>query len=110
MNEKNKTSNSTPFLTFQPIRSVIEKVIETKENLYNAPIVIVDTPMMSIEELNFSIQYMVHNNSVKAVFIDYLGLIQGNSYFQNRHEHQLEIINVLKNMVEEFGITIMADV
>ena len=186
MNNINKDNEGTPFLTFQPIRSVIEKVlevqkvsssfprfpelnavcnevidpklivlasppslgktslalammchiavkknipcglfslemdachiglrllsIETKENLSKAPIVIVDTPMMSIEELNCAIQYMVHNNSVKVVFIDYLGLIQGSTYFQNRYEHQLEIISTLKNMVDEFGISIIVNV
>ena len=77
------------------------------EELSKAPIIIVDEPNMSISKIHSRIQYLVSEDSVKTVFIDYLGLIHGDEEL-SRKEQITEIRKSLKNMARELGVSIVA--
>ena len=79
---------------------------EAARKLSAAPIYLDDTSPMSITDICERIKAIVLSKSVKTVFIDYLGLIQGDKDVP-RQEQLTEIRKTLKNIGKELRIKII---
>lgn len=78
------------------------------QNLGKLPLYINDTPALNIDKFRSLVMIMVRKYGIKAVIIDYIGLMKGNtkSYGQNTAE-MTEITGKLKRVAKEFKIPII---
>ena len=75
---------------------------------YKAPLFIVDTPNMQLLDIRAMARRMVHNQQVKIIFIDYIGLITTEMPDAKVFERVAEITKALKALARELEIPIVA--
>lgn len=90
----------------------IQKIIQSFTPLLDVPLLISDSPSMSIFDIRIQARRLVKLKNIKIIFIDYLGLIgyfdeQDVRYNIPRHEKFLEISRQLKALARELNIPIV---
>ena len=79
------------------------------DNLLNLPLIVDDTPGLTVAALRAKARRMVGEEDVKIIFVDYLQLldVQGVRY-NNRQEKISTISEQLKNLAKELNIPVIA--
>ena len=79
------------------------------DHLMRAPLVIDDTPGLSIFELRTKARRMVREHGIKLIMIDYLQLMNANGMrFNSRQEEVSKISSSLKELAKELNIPVIA--
>jgi replicative DNA helicase len=82
-------------------------LLHAADNLYEAPLYIVDMPNMKILDLRAQARRIRAQQKVEIIFIDYLGLISSENNYNPRYEQISEISRSLKSLARELGIPIV---
>ena len=87
------------------------RMMEAASVLYNSAdnLLVQDTPNIKLSEIRSQARKMVRDNGVKAIFIDYIGLVDLNSSNANmpRHEQVSQISRSLKQLARELRIPVI---
>ncbi|MCL5436940.1 MAG: replicative DNA helicase [Candidatus Dependentiae bacterium] len=67
-----------------------------------------DSPMQTIMDVRTKARKLKAEQDVKLLVIDYLQLLHGNGWFENRHQEVSTISRALKALAKELGIPIIA--
>jgi replicative DNA helicase len=98
-------------LEMRPI-TICEKLLGENKNidqkLYDAPLYIIDSINITIEDLKNKIEYMVDKYKTKLVFIDYLGLMCYDHSEELRDKQVAKICKILKSLSLKLKISIIA--
>lgn len=78
------------------------------ERITSAPLVIDDSPAMSLATIRTRLREMSRTDPAGLVFVDYLGLLREPSGAENRQNAVASNARDLKNLAAEFGIPILA--
>lgn len=79
------------------------------ENLLNYPLIVDDTPGLTVAALRAKARRMVREEDVKIIFVDYLQLLDVQGVRYNNRQEQVAIISEsLKNLAKELNIPIIA--
>ncbi|GHU18157.1 replicative DNA helicase [Spirochaetia bacterium] len=84
-----------------------QDLLHAAENIYEAPLYIVDMPNMKILDLRAQARRIRAQQKVEIIFIDYLGLISSENNFIPRYEQISEISRSLKSLARELDIPIV---
>ncbi|GHV08777.1 replicative DNA helicase [Spirochaetia bacterium] len=84
-----------------------QDLLHAADNLYEAPLYIVDMPNMKILDLRAQARRIRAQQKVEIIFIDYLGLISSENNFIPRYEQISEISRSLKSLARELDIPIV---
>jgi len=71
---------------------------------------IIDNPHITFSELEQHIKNISSENTIKAVFINYLGLLVSNNTEEYQHKHQANSIIKLKALAIELNIPIIVNI
>jgi replicative DNA helicase len=82
-------------------------ILNAAENIYEAPLYIVDMPNMKLMDLRAQARRIRAQEKVEIMFIDYLGLISSEQYNVPRFEQMSEISRSLKSLARELEIPIV---
>jgi replicative DNA helicase len=82
-------------------------IMDAAENIYEAPLYIVDAPNMKLMDLRAQARRIRAQENVEIIFIDYLGLISSENYSVPRFEQMSEISRSLKSLARELNIPIV---
>jgi replicative DNA helicase len=85
-----------------------KRLAENTTKMSSKPIYVVDMPRPSIPELMVMGRKGIVQYGIKALFIDYLGLIKTTRSFPTRNEEVTFISQSLKNMARELDIPVVA--
>jgi replicative DNA helicase len=89
--------------------SDFSKLTEAAGRLYESPLYIEDTPNIKLLELRAQARRMKKNEKIRALFVDYIGLIEAESRNNiPRHEQVAEISRSLKSLARELDIPVIA--
>jgi len=81
---------------------------EAAGRLYNANIMINDTPNISIVDLKSEARKMRRKENIEILIIDYLGLVRNEDTRIPRHEQMAQISRSLKSLARELNIPVVA--
>jgi replicative DNA helicase len=87
--------------------SEFNTILDAAENIYEAPLYIVDMPNMKLMDLRAQARRIRAQEKVEIMFIDYLGLISSENYNVPRFEQMSEISRSLKSLARELEIPIV---
>lgn len=76
--------------------------------LAEAPFFIDDTPMHTIMDIRAKARKLKADHGVKLLIIDYLQLLQGHGWYENRHQEVSAISRALKGLAKELDLPIVA--
>ncbi len=76
--------------------------------LAEAKFFIDDSPMQTIMDIRTKARKLKSEHDIKLLVIDYLQLLTGNGWFENRHQEVSTISRALKALAKELGIPIIA--
>lgn len=82
--------------------------VDTSKKLYDIPLLIDDSAMLSIAGLRSKIRRAIRKNQVALVVIDYIQLMSNDAWRDNRVQQLSEISRGLKSIAKEFNIPILA--
>ncbi|MBQ9639400.1 MAG: replicative DNA helicase [Bacteroidales bacterium] len=88
-----------------------ERLYEKANVLKNAPIIIDQTPQLSIFELRAKCRRLQQSHGIQMVFVDYLQLMQAGSDMSRNGNREQEISTIsrqLKSLSKELGIPVLA--
>lgn len=85
-----------------------EKLIESAGEISKAPLIIDDTPGISISELRSKCRKMKLENNLGLVIIDYLQLMSGGKRSESRQQEISEISRSLKALAREINAPVIA--
>jgi len=85
-----------------------KRLTDNTNKVVGKPIYVVDMPRPTIPELMVMGRKGIVQYGVKAIFIDYLGLIKTTRNFPTRNEEVTYISQSLKNMARELNIPVVA--
>ena len=85
----------------------IELGVECRDLGSNPPFDIVDNPHMTFSELERYIRDLCGEKKIKAVFIDYLGLLANGTGVEGRKKEEAKTIVKLKNLAKELSISVI---
>ncbi|MDR2135793.1 MAG: replicative DNA helicase [Treponema sp.] len=85
-----------------------QNILGAAENIYEAPLYIVDMPNMRLMELRAQARRIRLQEKIEIMFIDYLGLISSEQYNVPRFEQISDISRSLKSLARELDIPIVA--
>lgn len=85
-----------------------EKLIESAGVISNAPLIIDDTPGISITELRSKCRKMKLENNLGLVIIDYLQLMSGGGRNESRQQEISDISRSLKALAREINAPVIA--
>ncbi len=77
-------------------------------DIYEAPLILQDTPNIPLLDLRSLARKMVIKHMVRIIFIDYLGLITPEDISIPRHEQIASISRSLKSLARELNIPVVA--
>jgi replicative DNA helicase len=77
-------------------------------NLSDAPIFIDDTPALTILELRAKARRLKGEHGMGMLIVDYLQLMRGRAYIENRQQEISEISRSLKALAKELNIPVVA--
>jgi replicative DNA helicase len=100
----NVSSLRSGFLASRDFRNILDAA----ENIYEAPLYIVDMPNMKLMDLRAQARRIRLQEKIEIMFIDYLGLISSEQYNVPRFEQISDISRSLKSLAREMGIPIVA--
>ncbi|MDR2375532.1 MAG: replicative DNA helicase [Treponema sp.] len=100
----NVSSLRSGFLTSRDFRNILDAA----ENIYEAPLYIVDMPNMKLMDLRAQARRIRLQEKIEIVFIDYLGLISSEQYNVPRFEQISDISRSLKSLARELEIPVVA--
>jgi len=87
------------------------RMMVTAENLYEnaSNLLIQDTPNLKLLEICSQARRMVRDNGAKAIFIDYIGLVEYSSNTRElpRHEQVSRISRALKQLARELNVPVI---
>jgi replicative DNA helicase len=83
-------------------------ILDAAENIYEAPLYIVDMPNMKLMDLRAQARRIRLQEKVQIMFIDYLGLISSEQYNVPRFEQISDISRSLKSLARELEIPVVA--
>ncbi len=84
------------------------KLTEAAGRIYEAPLILQDSPNIPLLDLRSLARKMVTKHGVKIIFVDYIGLIAPEDNKQPRHEQISQISRSLKALARELDIPIVA--
>ena len=87
--------------------SQLKRMMDANSKLFEAPLYIVDTPYMRLDDLKTLARQCKMQNKVEIIFIDYIGLISNENALLPRHEQVAEISRSLKGLARELKIPIV---
>ena len=76
--------------------------------IYEAPLLLQDTPNIPLMDLRSLARKMVMQNDVRIIFIDYIGLIMPEDVNAPRYEQISSISRSLKSLARELKVPIVA--
>jgi replicative DNA helicase len=85
-----------------------EKIFDAAAHLYDAPLYLVDTPHMTMLNIQAMARMLRLKEKVEIVFIDYIGLIASDNSFLKRYELISEVSRSLKGLARELNIPVVA--
>lgn len=85
----------------------LQRLTEACDGLAEAPLLIDDTPGMSVLELRAKTRRLVKRFAVEAVFVDYLQLMRAPGYSDSRQQEVSEISRGLKALARELSIPVV---
>jgi replicative DNA helicase len=100
----NVSSLRSGFLTSRDFKNILDAA----ENIYEAPLYIVDMPNMKLMDLRAQARRIRLQEKIEILFIDYLGLISSEQYNVPRFEQISDISRSLKSLARELDIPIVA--
>jgi replicative DNA helicase len=100
----NVSSLRSGFLSSRDFRNILDAA----ENIYEAPLYIVDMPNMKLMDLRAQARRIRLQEKMQIMFIDYLGLISSEQYNVPRFEQISDISRSLKSLARELEIPIVA--
>jgi len=84
------------------------KLTAAAGKLSEAPIFIDDTPAISLMELRAKARRLKAHHNIKLMFVDYMQLMRGSKYAENRQQEISEISRSLKALARELNIPLVA--
>jgi replicative DNA helicase len=84
-----------------------QSIHDAADRLYDAPLVVVDTPVMKMLELRALARNMVMNHAVKVIFVDYITYITPEDNRVQRYEQVGEISRSLKALARELKVPLV---
>ncbi len=84
------------------------RLTEIAGNIYEAPLILQDSPNIPILDLRSLARKMVLNHNVRIIFIDYIGLIGPEDITLPRYEQISSISRSLKSLARELNIPLIA--
>ncbi len=100
--------NSTNLRTGLLRQADFNKIHVAAGRIYDAPLILQDTPNIPLLDLRSLARRMVTQHGVKIIFVDYIGLITPQDTKQPRHEQISHISRSLKSLARELDIPIVA--
>jgi len=100
--------NSNSIRTGLLRKSDITRMHDAAGRIYEAPLIIQDTPNIPLLDLRSLARRMVMKHDVKIIFVDYIGLISPEDSRLPRHEQISQISRSLKSLARELDIPIIA--
>lgn len=88
--------------------SDFQNLATAAENIYDAPLYIIDTPNMKLLDLRAIARRLRAQANIEIIFIDYITLITSENTLIPRHEQIAEISRSLKSLARELNIPIVA--
>lgn len=85
----------------------LQRLTEACDGLAEAPLLIDDTPGMSVLELRAKTRRLVKRFAVEAVFVDYLQLMRAPNRTESRQQEVSEISRGLKALARELNIPVV---
>ena len=89
-----------------------EKIGHAMGTLSEEPILIDDTPSISVSEMRTKARREMHNHPIGLIIVDYLQLMSGSSKFANNPSNRVqeisEISRGLKNIARELNVPVIA--
>ena len=89
-------------------KSDFGKIWSASELLHSAPLYIVDTPYMTILNIQAMSRMLRIQEKIEIIFIDYIGLITSEDNKMKRYEFISEVSRALKGLARELNIPIVA--
>ncbi|HEY9595769.1 MAG TPA: replicative DNA helicase, partial [Spirochaetia bacterium] len=84
------------------------RLTDASSRLYDAPLYISDSPDLKLLDLRAQARRMKTEHDVKAIFIDYITLINAENRDLPRHEQIAEISRSLKALARELNLPVIA--
>ena len=85
----------------------LRKTLDCADKLYKSPLYILDRPRMRLSQISDFARFMVMEQNVKILFIDYLNLIETENRRLPYHDERTEMAVMLKNLAREIKIPIV---
>ncbi len=85
-----------------------DKVVESSENISNAPIYIIDNSGITIAELRSICRKLKQTRDIGLIVIDYLQLMNSNRPVESRQQFISEVSRALKNVARELKVPVIA--
>jgi replicative DNA helicase len=83
-------------------------IFHAAERLFDAPLYIVDTPHMTILNIQAMSRMLKIQENIEIVFIDYIGLIDSDGKFAQRFDFISHVSRSLKGLARELNIPVVA--
>jgi len=83
-------------------------IFHAAEHLHDAPLYIVDTPHMTILNIQAMSRMLKIQENIEIVFIDYIGLIDSDGKFAQRFDFISHVSRSLKGLARELNIPVVA--
>jgi replicative DNA helicase len=99
--------NSNSLRTGLLSKTDFRKLADSAGRIYEAPLVIEDTPNISLLDMRSMARKMKAKYDVKIIFIDYIGLVTPEDKSTPRHEQMAEVSRSLKALARELDIPIV---
>ncbi len=102
--------NSMDLRRDKSIKENKQQILDAIERMYDyaGNLLIQDTPNIKLMEIRSQSRRMVHNDGVKIIFVDYIGLIElDSSSAKPRHEQISEISRALKSLARELQVPVV---
>ncbi|MBQ7581313.1 MAG: replicative DNA helicase [Lachnospiraceae bacterium] len=85
-----------------------DSIVESAGIIGKSKLIIDDTPGISIGELKSKCRKYKMDHQIRAIFIDYLQLMAGNSRSESRQQEISEISRSLKSLARELNVPVIA--
>ena len=85
----------------------LRKALDSAEKLFDSPVYILDRPRMNLSQISELAGFMVREQNVKILFIDYLNLIETENRRLPYHDEITEIAVSLKILARELKIPVV---
>jgi len=85
-----------------------QKILKAAGQIFDAPLYIIDTPTLTMLNIQAMARMLRVQEKVEIIFIDYIGLIASDNNFLKRYEFISDVSRSLKGLARELNIPVVA--